>query len=80
MVVLSRVTVSLEDELDEEERLALAEQAMADRLQAQADEMAAHARERLRAVILARAALAGEHPPVVERHDEPGCRESIPLW
>ncbi len=80
MVVTGRIGLSLEDEIDAEERLALAEQATADRIRAQADEMFAHARERLKVVTLARAALVGEHPPVVERHDEPGCQESLPPW
>lgn len=80
MVATSRVGMSLEEEIDEEERLALAEQAAADRLRAQAEDMAAYARERLRSVLVARAALAGEHPPVTEEHDEPGCRESLRPW
>lgn len=80
MMVMSRVTVSLEDEIDEEERLALAQQATADRIRAQADEMARHARRRLATVVIARAALHGEHPPVIEEHDEPDCQESLRPW
>lgn len=80
MVATGRVGISLEEEINEEERLALAEQATADRLLAQAAELAAQAQERLMVALLARAALAGEHPPVAEGHDEPGCRESLPSW
>lgn len=80
MLSISRVGMSLEDEIDEEERLALSEQATADRLRAQSGEMASHAAARLRAVVAARAALAGEHLPIFEPHDEPDCRESLPPW
>ncbi|HUG13918.1 MAG TPA: hypothetical protein VMM78_02775 [Thermomicrobiales bacterium] len=71
---------SLEDEVVEEEWLALAEQAEADRLLARASELAAHASERLAAVAAARAALSGDGLPPVTRHEEPLCRESLPEW
>ena len=72
--------ISLEDEIDAEERLALAEQAWADRLSALAAEVAVRSRTRLMAATLARAALDGDTLPVLVRHDEPGCRESFAEW
>jgi hypothetical protein len=71
---------TLEDEIAEEESLALSERAEADRLLARATDLAAHAHERLATVAAARAALVGERPSVVAGHDEPGCYESLPEW
>jgi hypothetical protein len=68
--------ISLEEEIDAEEQLALSEQADADRLNAFAAELAAHSRTRLAAVALARAVLFGDQLPV-SLHDEWGCRESL---
>jgi hypothetical protein len=78
--VVEQQVVSLEDEIEAEERRALAEQAEADRLSAIAAELAAQSRTRLTTVALARATLNGEQLPVLLRHDEPGCRESFPDW
>ena len=71
--------ISLEEEIDNEEQLALSEQADADRLRAFAEELAARSRTRLAAVALARAALFGNQLPVT-LHDEWGCRESLVDW
>jgi hypothetical protein len=78
--VVEQQVVSLEDEIEAEERRALAEQAEADRLSAIAAELAAQSRTRLTTVALARATLNGEQLPVLLRDDEPGCRESFPDW
>ena len=69
--------ISLEDAIDAEEALAMSEQADADRLYAFASDLAARSQSRLMAVTLARAALYGDHPPIVVR-SEVGCRESLP--
>jgi|GEM_PF-6405098 len=72
-------TISLEEEIDAEESLALREQADADRLHAFAEDLAARSRTRLTAVALARAALYGDRPPIALRI-EAGCRESLAEW
>jgi hypothetical protein len=71
--------ISLKEEIDAEEALALSEQADADRLSAFAAELAARSRTRLAAVALARAVLFGDQLPV-RLHDEWGCRESLADW
>ena len=71
--------ISLEEEIDTEEALALAEQADADRLRAFVDELAARSRTRLMAVALARAALYGDRLSI-SLHDEWDCRESLADW
>jgi hypothetical protein len=60
--------VSLE-EIEAEERLALAEQAGADRLLALASEIAERSRTRLMAATLARTTFEGHRQPAIIRHE-----------
>jgi hypothetical protein len=71
-------TLSLEDELAEQETLAMTEQAEVDRLRAWADDLEVSARHRLSSVAAARSVLYGESPPTHVGHDEPFCYESFP--
>jgi hypothetical protein len=69
--------LTLEEELDEVERLALCDIANADQLRSEADEMARRAHERLHAVVVARARLTGTITPATMIQDEPDCWESL---